>query len=67
MPKNEMTKADSERIQSGQALGGKDMSSGGFAARAQAAGDRNAAAGGQGTGSAGGNTGSGNGSNTGKK
>ncbi|PMB67771.1 hypothetical protein BM221_005942 [Beauveria bassiana] len=38
MPKNEMTKSDAGRIQSTQA----DQSAGGFAARAQAAGDRNA-------------------------
>ncbi|KAF3031335.1 hypothetical protein E8E11_005031 [Didymella keratinophila] len=37
-----MTTSDASRIQSSQALGGKDMSSGGFAARAQSAGDRNA-------------------------
>ncbi|KAK1595110.1 uncharacterized protein LY79DRAFT_668305 [Colletotrichum navitas] len=37
-----MTKSDASRIQSAQAQGGKDMSSGGFAARAQSAGDRNA-------------------------
>ncbi|KAK1253032.1 hypothetical protein MKX08_004219 [Trichoderma sp. CBMAI-0020] len=43
---NEMSKSDSSRIQSTQAQGGKDMSSGGFAARAQSAADRsqNAAA-----------------------
>ncbi|EAA29480.1 hypothetical protein GE21DRAFT_5193 [Neurospora crassa] len=40
MPKSEMTKSDSSRIQSSQAKGGGDMSSGGFAARAQSAGDR---------------------------
>ncbi|USP79665.1 hypothetical protein yc1106_06939 [Curvularia clavata] len=39
---NSMTQSDASRIQSSQALGGKDMSSGGFAARAQSAGDRNA-------------------------
>ncbi|KAJ4993145.1 hypothetical protein SVAN01_01497 [Stagonosporopsis vannaccii] len=37
-----MTSSDASRIQSTQARGGKDMSSGGFAARAQSAGDRNA-------------------------
>ncbi|KAK6225870.1 hypothetical protein QIS74_01917 [Colletotrichum tabaci] len=37
-----MTQADKSRIQSTQAQGGKDMSSGGFAARAQGAADRNA-------------------------
>ncbi|KAK1980618.1 hypothetical protein LZ30DRAFT_722667 [Colletotrichum cereale] len=41
-----MTQSDKERIQSSQAQGGKDMSSGGFAARAQSAADRNANAGG---------------------
>ncbi|KAI0168766.1 hypothetical protein BJ166DRAFT_263526 [Pestalotiopsis sp. NC0098] len=58
MPKHEMTKSDSERIQSTQAKSGGDMSSGGFGARAQSAGDRNAAQGGQtqGNGAAGGNT-----------
>ncbi|KAE8354937.1 hypothetical protein BDV28DRAFT_146641 [Aspergillus coremiiformis] len=39
---HQMTKEDAERIQSTQARGGQDMSSSGFAARAQAAGDRNA-------------------------
>ncbi|GKZ79988.1 hypothetical protein AnigIFM56816_004197 [Aspergillus niger] len=42
MPSNQTTKSDASRIQSSQARGGKDMSSGGFAARAQAAADRNA-------------------------
>ncbi|KAK2013662.1 hypothetical protein LZ32DRAFT_657751 [Colletotrichum eremochloae] len=37
-----MTKEDASRIQSTQAQGGKDMSPGGFAARAQGAADRNA-------------------------
>ncbi|KAI0403187.1 hypothetical protein F4802DRAFT_599330 [Xylaria palmicola] len=37
-----MTPADASRIQSAQARGGGDMSSSGFAARAQSAGDRNA-------------------------
>ncbi|KAM5447034.1 hypothetical protein MaudCBS49596_006215 [Microsporum audouinii] len=37
----QMTKSDASRIQSTQARGGKHMSSSGFAARAQAAGDRN--------------------------
>ncbi|KAF2852609.1 hypothetical protein T440DRAFT_466738 [Plenodomus tracheiphilus IPT5] len=37
-----MTGSDAPRIQSSQAKGGKDMSSGGFAARAQSAGDKNA-------------------------
>ncbi|PTB63294.1 hypothetical protein BBK36DRAFT_1103105, partial [Trichoderma citrinoviride] len=41
MTKNEMTKSAASNIQSTQATGGKDMSSGGFAARAQSAGDRN--------------------------
>ncbi|PLB47561.1 hypothetical protein P170DRAFT_437393 [Aspergillus steynii IBT 23096] len=35
-----MTQSDASRIQSSQAKGGGDMSSGGFAARAQSAGDR---------------------------
>lgn len=39
-----------------QAQGGKDMSSGGFAARAQGAGDRNSNAGQQGQGGQGGQT-----------
>ncbi|KAL6714202.1 hypothetical protein ACLMJK_008697 [Lecanora helva] len=39
---NPMTKEAAANIQSSQALGGKDMSSGGFAARAQGAADRNA-------------------------
>ncbi|KAI1807501.1 hypothetical protein F4811DRAFT_549878 [Daldinia bambusicola] len=49
MGKNEMTKSDASRIQSGQAKSGGDMSSKGFAARAQSAGDRQqyAASGGQ--------------------
>ncbi|KAB2098650.1 hypothetical protein AG0111_0g13128 [Alternaria gaisen] len=37
-----MTSSDASRIQSSQALGGKDMSSGGFATRAQSAGAKNA-------------------------
>lgn len=41
-----MTQGDASRVQSTQATGGKDMSSGGFAARAQSAGDKNANAGG---------------------
>ncbi|KAI1121093.1 hypothetical protein F5Y10DRAFT_272438 [Nemania abortiva] len=46
MPENKgqgkaMTPADASRIQSGQARSGGDMSSGGFAARAQSAGARN--------------------------
>ncbi|KAI1385867.1 uncharacterized protein F4822DRAFT_432727 [Hypoxylon trugodes] len=44
MGRNNMTKSDAGRIQAGQAKGGHDMSSGSFAARAQAAGDRNQAA-----------------------
>ncbi|KAK1459585.1 hypothetical protein CMEL01_02584 [Colletotrichum melonis] len=63
---NQMTKDDASRIQSSQNKGGKDMSSGGFAARAQGAGDRNANAGvgGQGQGGAGAGQG---GQQTGKK
>ncbi|KHN98481.1 Seed maturation protein [Metarhizium album ARSEF 1941] len=38
---NPMTKSDAARVQSSQAKNGGDMSSAGFAARAQAAGDRN--------------------------
>ncbi|KAI1809436.1 hypothetical protein GGS20DRAFT_590620 [Poronia punctata] len=38
---NPMKPSDSARIQSGQAKGGKDMSSGGFAAAAQSAGAKN--------------------------
>lgn len=44
-PANPMTKEDAARIQSSQAKGGHDMGPGGFAARAQAAGDKNANAG----------------------
>ncbi|KAE9569955.1 hypothetical protein CGMCC3_g13996 [Colletotrichum fructicola] len=51
---NQMSKSDASRIQATQAQGGKDMSSGGFAARAQGAGDRNANAGQQGQGGQGG-------------
>ncbi|KAK3388488.1 hypothetical protein B0T20DRAFT_484062 [Sordaria brevicollis] len=40
MPKHSMTKSDSSRIQSSQAKRGGNMSSGGFAARAQSAGDK---------------------------
>jgi len=36
-----MTKADLSRIQSSQAKAGRDMTSSGFAARAQGAGDKN--------------------------
>ncbi|KAK4109179.1 hypothetical protein N656DRAFT_760266 [Canariomyces notabilis] len=61
--KNEMTKSDSSRIQSTQARSGGDMGASGFAARAESAGDRNAASqagsGSQGTGSGQGSTGSG--------
>ncbi|KAL2760352.1 hypothetical protein ACRALDRAFT_1073757 [Sodiomyces alcalophilus JCM 7366] len=45
MPKQEMSKSDSSRIQSSQAKAGGDMTSSGFAARAQGAADRHAAAG----------------------
>ncbi|KAI1341376.1 hypothetical protein F5Y15DRAFT_354760 [Xylariaceae sp. FL0016] len=41
IPKGQMTPADASRIQSSNAKSGGDMSSGGFAARAQAAGARN--------------------------
>ncbi|KAF9877594.1 hypothetical protein CkaCkLH20_04729 [Colletotrichum karsti] len=40
-----MNQDDKSRIMSGQARGGKDMSSGGFAARAQSAADKNLNAG----------------------
>ncbi|KAG8407462.1 hypothetical protein J3459_018191 [Metarhizium acridum] len=39
---NPMTKSDSSRVQSSQAKSGGDMSSSGFAARAQSAGDQRA-------------------------
>jgi hypothetical protein len=43
MPKGQsMSQSDASRIQSSQAKGGGDMSSSGFASRAQSAGDRNA-------------------------
>ncbi|KAI4943335.1 hypothetical protein J4E91_009534 [Alternaria rosae] len=42
-----MGQSDASRIQSANAKSGGDMSSGGFAARAQSAGDRNANAGDQ--------------------
>ncbi|TDZ37848.1 hypothetical protein C8035_v001258 [Colletotrichum spinosum] len=42
---HKMTQSDASRIQSTQDKGGKDMSKDGFAARAQAAGDKNANAG----------------------
>ncbi|KAL5113692.1 hypothetical protein ACEQ8H_008421 [Pleosporales sp. CAS-2024a] len=38
---SQMTQSDAARIQSSQARGGGDMTSSGFAARAQSAGDRN--------------------------
>ncbi|KAK4231906.1 hypothetical protein QBC38DRAFT_464861 [Podospora fimiseda] len=38
---SDMTKSNSSRIQSSQAKNNCDMSSGGFASRAQSAGDRN--------------------------
>ncbi|KAI0005247.1 hypothetical protein F4779DRAFT_52334 [Xylariaceae sp. FL0662B] len=41
MPESKMSKSDASRIQSSQAKSGGDMTSGGFAARAQSAGDRN--------------------------
>ncbi|CCC13232.1 hypothetical protein SMACR_12770 [Sordaria macrospora] len=43
MPKHNMTKSDSSRIQSSQAKRGGNMSSGGFASRAQSSGDKWAA------------------------
>ncbi|GAM88642.1 hypothetical protein ANO11243_066760 [Dothideomycetidae sp. 11243] len=39
---NQMSQSDASRVQSTQAKSGGDMSSSGFAARAQGAGDRNA-------------------------
>ncbi|KAK3080890.1 hypothetical protein LTS18_012189 [Coniosporium uncinatum] len=42
-----MSQSDAARVQSGQAKSGQDMSSSGFAARAQSAGDKNANQGGQ--------------------
>ncbi|KAI1437167.1 hypothetical protein GGR50DRAFT_116188 [Xylaria sp. CBS 124048] len=41
MPDKPMTPEDASRIQSSQAKNGRDMASGGFAARAQAAAARN--------------------------
>ncbi|KAK4234531.1 hypothetical protein C8A03DRAFT_37704 [Achaetomium macrosporum] len=49
MGKHGMTQPDASRIQSSQAKSGGDMSSGGFAARAQSAGDRHAAQSGAGS------------------
>ncbi|PQE26688.1 hypothetical protein CJF30_00011102 [Rutstroemia sp. NJR-2017a BBW] len=68
MPQNKMTKSDSSRIQSSQtnlfvlqqAKNNRDMSSSGFAARAQSAGDRANYAGGAGGSRSTGSTGSGN-------
>ncbi|CAG8960635.1 hypothetical protein HYFRA_00013513 [Hymenoscyphus fraxineus] len=60
----QMTKEDSSRIQSTQAKGGNDMTSTGFAARAQGAADRNtnaAATGGNNAQSGGKNSGAGTG------
>ncbi|CAF9939306.1 MAG: hypothetical protein ALECFALPRED_008067 [Alectoria fallacina] len=70
MSSNQTSKSDAQRIQSTQrradqtrtqqATGGKDMSKGGFAARAQSAGDRNAnAVAGSGAGGSGSGTGGG--------
>ncbi|KAG6087409.1 hypothetical protein E4U15_007897 [Claviceps sp. LM218 group G6] len=47
MPSTPMTQQDAARVQSSQAKNGGDMSSGGFAARAQSAGAHNANAQGQ--------------------
>ncbi|KAI1660769.1 hypothetical protein F4813DRAFT_263470 [Daldinia decipiens] len=41
MTKSQMSKTDASRIQSSQARSGGNMTSGGFAARAQSSGDRN--------------------------
>ncbi|KAI2628295.1 hypothetical protein GGS21DRAFT_492616 [Xylaria nigripes] len=57
MPQHQMTQSDASHIQSTQAKSGGDMSSGGFASRAQGAGDRNAnAAAAKNTGNQGGNS-----------
>ncbi|KAJ7055577.1 hypothetical protein C8F01DRAFT_1158658 [Mycena amicta] len=66
-PKSSMTKGDSQRIQSSQAKGGRDMSSSGFASRAQSAGDRaqNAAPTTSSKGTGGGSTGKGSGGGSG--
>lgn len=50
MPPHQMTKEDASRIQSGTAKNGGDMSSGGWAAKAQSLGDRNDNASGNGNG-----------------
>ncbi|KAJ4394845.1 hypothetical protein N0V93_004065 [Gnomoniopsis smithogilvyi] len=63
--KTQMSQADASRIQSSNAKSGGDMSSGGFAARAQSAAAHNANAGGQQAGSGGQQGNSGN--NAGKK
>ncbi|KAH8783290.1 hypothetical protein F5883DRAFT_709246 [Diaporthe sp. PMI_573] len=54
--KHPMSQSDASRVQSSQAKGGGDMSSGGFAARAQSGAAKNTnAAAGQGTGTQGSN------------
>ncbi|CAL5872473.1 uncharacterized protein PFLUO_LOCUS6737 [Penicillium psychrofluorescens] len=60
-----MFKSDASRIQSSQAKSGGDMSSGGFASRAQAAGDRDANTSSGSSGQQGGNTGGSTTGNTG--
>ncbi|KAI1770108.1 hypothetical protein F4818DRAFT_446560 [Hypoxylon cercidicola] len=75
MGKHSMSKSDASQIQSSQARNDRDMSSSGFAARAQSAGDRNEAAlgaagqqnVGTGTGSQSGNYGGSTGSGGGRK
>ncbi|KAJ5094466.1 hypothetical protein N7456_010327 [Penicillium angulare] len=64
---HQMSKSDAARIQSGQAKSGGDMSSGGFAARAQGAADRHAhaAQGSQPSNNSGGNAGAGKGGSAG--
>ncbi|KAI5859796.1 hypothetical protein GGS23DRAFT_599983 [Durotheca rogersii] len=61
MGKHDMSKSDSQRIQSSQAKSGGDMSSRGFASRAQGSADRHAASSGQQGGRIGGSGGGGGG------
>ncbi|KAH0556867.1 hypothetical protein GP486_005346 [Trichoglossum hirsutum] len=65
MSSRQTTKSDAARIQSTQAKAGGDMTSGGFAARAQAAADRNANAAGSGNSRGGSSTGGSGGSKQG--
>ncbi|KAH8168255.1 hypothetical protein LIA77_11984 [Sarocladium implicatum] len=69
---NQMSQKDASRIQNmklniTKAQGGKNMSSGGFAARAQSAGDRNANSGYAGSGGSGSQGSSGGQQQSGKK